>query len=133
MEPAVRSGDCLVGARLAYLLRAPARGDVVVLRDPTDPGRDLVERVVGLPGERVLVAGCAVSVDGRRPAEPYVRAWRVCDPPWPADWWAALLGRVEFFVMGDNRDQSRDSRLIGPTGRRQIEAQAWFRLLPIVR
>jgi signal peptidase I len=133
MEPAVRSGDYLVAGKRAYLLHAPARGDIVVLRDPSDPGRDLIKRVVALPGERVLVAGCAVSVDGRRLTERYVRVWSVCDPPWPADGQAALLGRDEFFVMGDNRDHSRDSRLFGPIGTRQIEAQAWFRLLPLVR
>jgi signal peptidase I len=133
MEPRVRSGDYLVAVKLAYLLHAPARGDIVVLRDPSDPGRDLIKRVVGLPGERVLVAGCAVSVDGRRLTEPYVRAWNVCDPPWPADGQAPLLARDEFFVMGDNRDHSRDSRLFGPIGSGQIEARAWFRLLPLVR
>ncbi|HYW26014.1 MAG TPA: signal peptidase I [Terriglobales bacterium] len=133
MEPAVRNGDYLVADKLAYRRHPPARGDIVILRDPFDPGKDLIKRVVGLPGERVLVAACAVSVDGRRLPEPYVRAWSVCDPPWPADGQPATLALDEFFLMGDNRDRSMDSRQIGPIRRSQIESRAWFRALPLVR
>lgn len=129
MEPAVRSGDYLVADKVTYRLRAPARGDVVIIRDPSDPRRDLIKRVVGLPGERLLVSNCAVSVDGRRLAEPYVRGWSVCDPQWPAGGRPAPLGSDEFFVMGDNRDHSLDSRELGPIGRNLIEALVRFRVL----
>jgi signal peptidase I len=133
MEPTVRSGDYLVADRLVYRLHAPGRGDVVNLRDPSDPGRDLIKRVVGLPGERVLVSGCAVFVNGRRLAEPYVRGWSDCDSPWPAGGQPGLLGSDEFFLMGDNRDYSRDSRQLGPIRRSQIEARVRVRLLPLGR
>jgi len=133
MEPAVRDGDYLVADKLAPRLRAPARGDVVIFRDPADPERDLIKRVVGLPGERVLVSGCAVWVDGHRLAEPYVRGWSDCAASWPAGGQPALLGPDHLFVMGDNRDHSRDSRELGPIARRQIEAQVRFRVLPLER
>ena len=133
MEPAARSGDYLVADKLALRLHAPARGDIVTFRDPADPGRDLIKRVVGLPGERLLVSGCAVFVDGHRLAEPYVRGWSDCSATWPADGQPARLGLDAFFVMGDNRDHSRDSRELGPIARDQIEAQARFRVLPLWR
>ena len=123
MEPTFRNGDYLVADKLAYVLRAPARGDVAILRDPSDPARDLIKRVVGLPGERVLVSGCAVFVNGRRLAEPYVRVWSDCNPSWPARGQPQLLASDEFFMMGDNRDHSRDSRQLGPIRRDLIEAQ----------
>jgi len=133
MEPRVRSGDYLVADKLAYRLHAPARGDVVILRDPADPSRDLIKRVIGLPGERVLVSDCAVFVNGRRLAESYVRGWSDCNPSWPGGGQPELLASDEFFVMGDNRDHSRDSRELGPVKRNRIEAQVRVRLLPIGR
>src|SRR5258708_4782943 len=107
MEPTFRTGDYLVADKLGYRLRAPVRGDVVIVRDPSDPTRDLIKRVVGLPSEQVLVSGCAAFVNGRRLAEPYVRVWSDCNPSWPVGGQPQVLASDEFFLMGDNRDHSR--------------------------
>ena len=133
MEPTFRTGDYLVADKLAYRLRAPERGDVVIVRDPSDPTRDLIKRVLGLPGERVLVSGCTAFVNGRRLAEPYMRVWSDCNPSWPAGGQPQMLASDEFFMMGDNRDHSTDSRQLGPIRRDQIEAQVRVRLFPVGR
>ncbi len=134
MSPTVDAQDYLVTERLPYRVHAPERGDVVIARSPLDPGRDIIKRVVGLPGDRFLVRDCRVYVDRWRLAEPYVNSqegWRRCDPGWPGDGRERTLASDEFFVMGDNRDHSSDSRTFGPVERSQIEARAGIRVLPL--
>src|SRR5215469_3697563 len=135
MHPTVDDNDYLIAEKLPYRLLYPVRrGDIVILRDPYDPSRDFIKRVVGLPSEGILVRSCTVLVNDRRLVEPYVRdGWTRCDPPWPATGQAAILGPNEFFVLGDNRDSSVDSRTFGPVMRTAIEARVWTRILPLDR
>jgi signal peptidase I len=132
MQPAISSDDYLLAKRLAYTTHPPRRGDIVLLRNPTNDSRDLIKRVIGLPGERVLVRDCMVLIDERPLSEPYVKdAWSQCDPRWPAGDRAATLGPNQFFVLGDNRDHSLDSRAFGPVTRGEIEARVSSRILPL--
>ena len=134
MHPTVDNNDYLVAEKIPYLVHAPRRGDIVIMRDPYDPSRDFIKRVVGLPGERILVQNCTVFVDQRRLIEPYVHdGWTRCATSWPASGQAATLGSDDFFVMGDNRDSSLDSRSFGPVTRREIEARVSTRILPLQR
>ena len=134
MHPTVENDEYLVAEKLPYRLHPPRRGDIVILRDPYDPSRDFIKRVVGLPGEGIQVRGCTVLVNQRRLVEPYVRdGWTRCEPPWPASGQAATLGPSEFFVLGDNRDASEDSRTFGPVTRGAIEARVSTRILPLER
>jgi signal peptidase I len=123
MDPALRNGQYLLTSRFAYWGAEPERGDIVVLRDPRRTGTDFVKRIVGLPGEHVAVAeGCPV-VDDRPLAEPYLEKrgpWRSArDGQW-------VMGEGEYFVLGDNRDDSLDSRFLGPVPRRLIVGKAWL-------
>ena len=136
MDPTVSYDDYLIAEKLPYLLHPPRRGDVIIMRDPYDPSRDYIKRVVALPGERVLITDCTVHIDGRALVEPYIEATTAaadCGPRWPPDGPGQTLESDEFFVMGDNRDHSIDSRTFGPVRRRQIESHAWIRILPIER
>jgi signal peptidase I len=134
MRPTVDDNDYLVADKLPYRVHPPRRGDIVILRDPFDPSRDFIKRVVGLPGEGILIQSCSVFVNQRRLVEPYVRdGWTRCNPPWPASGHTRILGPNEFFVMGDNRDSSVDSRTFGPVTRGAIEARVWTRILPLNR
>lgn len=131
MHPAVDDNDYLIAEKLPYRVHPPRRGDIVIMRDPFDPSRDFIKRVVGLPGEGILVRTCKVFVNQRRLVEPYVRdGWTRCDPAWPASGQAMTLGANEFFVLGDNRDSSLDSRMFGPVTRGAIEARVWTRIVP---
>lgn len=135
MSPAIHDDDYLVAEKLPYRLLSPGRGDIVLFRDPADASRDLVKRVVGLPGERVLVRDCRVFIDGRPLAERYVAtgSWTLCAPAWPSSGAPRTLGPDDLFVMGDNRDRSTDSRTLGPIARGQVEARVRFRVLPLAR
>jgi signal peptidase I len=137
MYPTVDDQDYLIATKVDYRLHPPQRGDIIIMRDPYDPTRDFIKRVVGVPGDRVLIRGGQVYIGGRllreayvNPAEPWTQ-----NADWPlgqaADPNGVLLRQDEFFVMGDNRNHSSDSRFFGPVKRDQIEARAWIRVLPL--
>ena len=135
MTPTLSSGDLLIASKLDYRLGNPQRGDIVILQDPLDPSKDFIKRVVGLPGDHVLIRDHHVLINGVALAEPYVDTW-VTTPNWPAqpdqvDGEAVPAG--SYFVLGDNRDHSSDSRLFGYITKDQISARAVVRLWPFRR
>jgi signal peptidase I len=108
-----------------YLFQGPQRGDVVVFHYPPDPTRDYIKRVIGLPGETVEIRAGQVWIDGRALVEPYVRE--------PAQYTMSprLIGPDEYFVLGDNRNNSSDSHVWGPVPRSLIVGKAWIRYWPL--
>src|SRR3954447_1026388 len=109
----LHSGDRVIVNKLSYDFHDPRHGDIVVLEDPNGSfqERDLIKRVVGLPGETVEYKGCQLFIDGQRVSEPYldpavVSADRCGISQVPVE---VAAGHV--FVMGDNRDASLDSRI----------------------
>ena len=127
MAPTLRQGDYILVSTCEDLARAPKRGDIVVVA--TDGGSH-VKRVVGLPGERVEFTEGVLLVDGDRLMEPYLRGL----PPYLGlqDAEFSLAGD-EFFVMGDNRSHSTDSRHSGPVTRSSIEGRTRWRVWPPLR
>jgi signal peptidase I len=142
MVPTLSEHDYLLENKLDYRFHGPNRGDIVILRDPSGSTtargtpRDFIKRVIGLPGERLLIRDSHVYIDGRELQEPYLQAgqvWMVINN-WPGSPEAGLVIPADhYFVMGDNRNLSRDSRSFGPVGRDQIEGKAWVRVLPLDR
>ena len=127
MEPNLARGQYVMISRLAYWLRAPTRGDVVVARAPVQPSREFVKRIIGLPGEHVRIARGQVFIDGRPLEEPYLLNH---GPKWGAPFQQWLLDEEEYFVMGDNRASSSDSRSFGPLKRDLILGKGWIRYWP---
>jgi signal peptidase I len=123
MENALRSGEITLISRAA-LLAPPNRGDIVLFRAETGRGSEnLVKRVIGLPGETVEVAPAGVFIDGSPLAEPYARGGG----------FGAItidLGADEYFVMGDNRAVSVDSRDFGPVPRGMMIGKVIAVILP---
>jgi len=118
-------GERVIVSRISYIIGQPARGDVIVLQYPLDPGRDFVKRIIGLPGETVAIVDGQVFINGRPlPPEPYVVY------PGPTDMAPLQLGPDEYFVMGDNRAGSSDSRVWGPLPARRIIGKAWLIYYP---
>ena len=127
MAPGIHDGDRIVVDRFAYLLGTVARGDVVVLKYPLDPSLDYIKRVIGLPGDEIVIENGAVYVNGERLDEPYVES---TDP------WARLSTRVlpaHYFVLGDNRPRSSDSREFGQVPMDYVRGRVEVRLWPLAR
>jgi len=130
MEPTFDEGNYVIVDKLTYKLQDPQRGDVIVFDAPTEDGRYFIKRIIGLPGERVEVDGSTVKIynntypEGFTISEPYVvyKSGRVRD---------ITLKENEYFVMGDNREVSSDSRIWGPLQKSAITGRALIRLLPL--
>ena len=118
MTPTLQDGDRFFLNRLAFYFRPPARGDLVVVKDPghTDCA---VKRIVGLPGDSILIKDGAVFVNGRRLAEPYLSRGTATLLDVPGEK-KVVLGKGNYFLLGDNRVHSEDSRHYGPVLRGQI-------------
>jgi signal peptidase I len=107
-----------------YVFHGPERGDIVVLQDPRDPSVDLIKRVIGLPGETVEIVNGVVFVNGLMLEEPYITE------PWHYTGSQVVLGSDEYFVMGDNRDNSKDSRSVGAIPKDLIIGKAMLTYWP---
>ena len=119
MEPNLHHDEYVIIDKVTYLFGAPQRGDVVVFALAGQP-KDYIKRVIGLPGETVEFANGTVLIDGRPLDEPYVA-------PSPGRAYPARrLEADEYFVMGDNRGNSSDSRDFGPIRRSDMVGRAWI-------
>lgn len=121
MSPAIEAGDVVFGKAGYYKGQVPARGDIVVLRVP-GRGIRVIKRIVGLPGERIAIRGGKAEIDGRRLAEPYVVATNAA-MPYSREMPSFLIPEGAWFVLGDNRDSSEDSRIWGVVGRIDLQAR----------
>jgi signal peptidase I len=115
MYPTLHDDDRVFVNKLSYRLHDPNRGDVVVLhQDSGAARRDLIKRVIALPGETVEMQSCKVFIDGRALDEPYLDPEVVTPGNCGGDFEPVFVAEEEVFVMGDNRPGSQDSRMIGP-------------------
>lgn len=127
MDPTFKNNEYLIVDELSYRLREPERGEVVVFKFPKQPSAHFIKRIIGLPGETVIIKGSKVTIDTGRErfalAEDYIAA------PFQANLELKLLPG-EYFVMGDNRSVSLDSRSWGPLPREMMTGRVLARLLP---
>lgn len=130
MDDTFHHNEYLIVDQLSYHLGEPARGDVAIFRYPQDPSKFFIKRVIGIPGDTVIVDGTEVSIknaaapDGFTLEEPYV------DRMIPNGYHEETLGDNEYFVMGDNRNHSSDSRVWGVLQEEYIMGRALLRLFP---
>jgi signal peptidase I len=125
--------DYLIANKIDYRLHAPQRGDIIILRPPNNNSTDFIKRVIALPGERLLIRDGVVYINGHHLIEPYLpEAWVVFNS-WPTVGSSngSVIPPNQYFVMGDNRNKSQDSRYFGPIGRDRIDGRAWFRIWPL--
>lgn len=127
MNPGIHDGDRIVIDPWAYVFGAIQRGDVVVLKYPLDPSVDYIKRVIGLPGDEVVIESGRVWVNGVALDEPYVV---------DTDSLSRLATRVKpahYFVLGDNRPRSSDSRDFGQVPAEYLRGRVEVRLWPFDR
>ena len=127
MSPSIFDGDRILVEPWSYLFGGAKRGDVVVLRYPLDPTIDYIKRVIGLPGDQVTLAGGHVWVNGELLTEPYIA---------PGDEQSYVSTHVlegHYFVLGDNRPRSSDSREFGQVPADLLRGRVDVRLWPPTR
>ncbi|HVS79637.1 MAG TPA: signal peptidase I [Candidatus Paceibacterota bacterium] len=131
MDPTFKSGDYLIVDQLSYRFENPPRGSVVVFKYPKDTTKYFIKRIIGLPGETVSIQGSSVTIkNAENPAgftldEPYIQF------PKTDDNLTVTLGPTQYFVMGDNRLGSSDSRAWGPVDKSLIIGRPILRLFPL--
>ena len=131
MEPTYINGEYLIIDQLTYKFSEPKRGDVITFRYPEDPSVFFIKRIVGLPGETVVVEDETVTV-----TTPGVGTVQLVEPYAKFDGplfgrQSLTLGSDEYFVLGDNRPRSADSRVWGALPKENILGRAYLRLLPL--
>lgn len=131
MEPNMHNNQYLIVDKLSYHLANPKRGDVVVFAAPDVIGADYIKRIIGLPGETVKITGNNIYIDDKVLDEEYLpgdfKTYVVNDQNMTLE---KKLGSNEYFVMGDNREHSHDSRNIGAIVKKNIVGRAWLSLYP---
>lgn len=131
MEETFHTGEYLIVDQVSYRFNEVTRGDVIIFRYPRDPSKFFIKRVIGLPGDKITIEGNVVKVtneqfpDGLTLDESYVKSME------PTTNLEETLGEREYFVMGDNRDQSSDSRVWGVLQEENIVGRALVRLFPV--
>ena len=106
MMPTLHDGEFVLVNKLAYQTGSPTRGDIIVFRSVSTPDLDLIKRVIGLPGDKILIRGGRVIVNGQTLNEPYIAA----APNYDGEW---QVPSGYLFVLGDNRNDSSDSHVWG--------------------
>ncbi len=120
MQPNLHEGEYVIVDKVSYAFRQPERGEIVVLRNPNPGQPDLIKRVIGLPGETIAVRGGQALINGQPLTEPYIKQ------PMASDFPAEQLPAGRYFVMGDNRNNSEDSRVFGARPANDIVGRAWI-------
>ena len=124
MQPTLKPGEFLLVNRVAYKLGDPSIGDIIVFHAPGANDTDYIKRVIGLPGDQVRISDGIVYVNNQPLYEPYI-----AEAPRYSGTWDVPLG--EYFVLGDNRNNSSDSHMWGFVPREDIVGRALFIYWPL--
>ncbi len=130
MEDTFHSGEYLIVDQLSYYMRQPERGEVVIFRYPRDPSKFFIKRIIGLPGDTINIENSVVTISNETNPEGFILDESYVDVMTPQEPMTEILGDREYFVMGDNRVESSDSRSWGVLQEERIVGRALFRLFP---
>ncbi len=136
MDPTFATSDYLIVNKISYELGSPDRNTVVVFRYPNDPTKSFIKRIIGLPGETVKMKDNVVTIinqenpNGLNIDQSYV-VHKCTDTSKCVNTFEKTLTNEEYFVMGDNRAESFDSRSWGPLNKKYISGEPFVRLWPI--
>jgi len=132
MEPNFYDHEYLIIDEISYRFNEPQRGDIVVFKYPKDPKQYFIKRVIGLPGEKIKIDNSSIFINGTRLNEVYLPDTMETVLPLRGYGDVTLAGD-EYFLLGDNRSQSLDSRIFGPVKREFIIGRTWIRGWPFNR
>lgn len=119
MEPTLHSGEFVIVNKLSYKFGDPAQGEIVVFHFPRDPAQEYIKRVIGLPGDEVVINQGRIFVNNQLIDEPYIAA----EPGYEGTW---VVPEGHLFVLGDNRNNSSDSHNWGTVPQEYVIGKAVF-------
>ncbi|MDP9325935.1 MAG: signal peptidase I [Candidatus Dormibacteraeota bacterium] len=130
MQNTLQNNDFLIASKVSYRLHDPQRGDIIIFKPNNDASNDYIKRIIAGPNDRLKISKGQVSINGRRLNEDYLPETWTSSDTWnngnqdtvPAD---------SYFVMGDNRNHSTDSRFLGYQKKDQFLGKAWVRIWPL--
>lgn len=129
MEPNYHNNEYILVDQITYRFRGPAHSEVIIFKPPENTAADYIKRVIAVPGETVVIENNQVSVNGHILSEPYLAT------PTSTETNENIFRRTmkpdEYFVMGDNREHSSDSRDWGVVPRENIVGRAWLAVFPV--
>ncbi|MGP8081066.1 MAG: signal peptidase I [Dehalococcoidales bacterium] len=129
MEPNYQNNEWIIVNKLAYIFTNPQRGDIIVFQPPIPSTKPFIKRIIGLPGETVEIKDGTVNILKANGSiitlqEPYIKE------PFSTSYNSIVIPPNEYFVMGDNRNNSTDSRYGWLVSRDKIVGQAWISIWP---
>ena len=126
MSPNFEDGELLLTEKVSYRFGSPKRGDVIVFEAPVGNKVDFIKRIIGVPGDTVMLKSGNVFVNGVKLDEKYINVQTQGDEE-------KKIGPDEYFVLGDNRGASSDSRVFGTIKKASIRGKVWFVYWPIIK
>lgn len=132
MEPSFHNNEYILTDKISYRFHQPQRGDVVIFKAPKNPDVDYIKRVIGLPGERVKILGGSVYINDEKLSEAYLNdSTNLFPGSYMEEGREITVPDGKYFVLGDNRNHSSDSREFGPIAIDTIIGRAFIRYWPI--
>jgi len=131
MFPTMHNSDYLITEKISYRIGEPKKGEIIVLKNPKDESQDFIKRIIAVPGDSIRIENNSVFVNGGLISEPYLPAGTPTNPgSFLAEKQTIKAGPNQYFVFGDNRGHSSDSRDWGPITKEEIIGKAFFRYWP---
>jgi len=130
MEPNFENGDYLIIDEITYRLRSPERGEVIVFKYPNDTSQRYIKRIIGLPGETIMIENGKIEITGKEGIKILNESDYLSENTFTAGNVSITLGENEYFVLGDNRPSSSDSRRWGILPEEDIIGRVVLRAFP---
>ncbi len=132
MEPNFQDGNYILTSRITYRFRQPQRGDVIVLKAPSNPDIEYIKRIIGLPGDTIMIKDGNVYVNEKEIPEQFTSAaTNVWQDGFSKEGVPFTVPAGDLFVMGDNRPRSSDSREFGPIPENSVIGVVFYRYYPV--
>ncbi len=132
MVPTFMDGDYIFTDKLSFRLREPTHGDIIVLKNPRDESQDFIKRIIVVPGDTIKVENNSIYVNGQKLNEDYLpKATPTRSGSFLNEGVEITAGPNQYFVIGDNREHSSDSREWGGVTKEEIVGRVFFRYFPL--
>jgi signal peptidase I len=131
MAPTFHDGDYILTDKITYRFRNPRNGDVIVLKNPKNESQDFIKRILATPGDTIKIENNLVYVNGKKLNEPYLSSSIITrSSDFLKEGESLAAGLNQYYVLGDNREHSSDSRAWGPISKEEIIGKVFFRYFP---